>query len=135
MDSKACYTTLLAVCLPMLAACTGTAEDENGPDLQLGRYVRLADPSFESIQECEAAKEEANDGRLFNCAQLLTLNEDGTYVSVMTDIAEPGQFSTVGSTLRLTSDPTGSTLEIPIEDDGTLGDGWILDTEADSTDS
>lgn len=119
----------------MLAACTSDSETESGTDLELGRYVRLADPSFESIEECEAAKEEANDGRLFNCAQLLTLNEDGRYLSVMTDIAEPGKFIIEDSRLLLTSDPTGSTFEIPINDDGTLGDGWIRASGADNDDS
>lgn len=35
----------------------------------------------------------------------------------------------------MTSDPTGSTFEIPINDDGTLGDGWMLYTAADNDDS
>lgn len=119
----------------MLAACGDDAGTTTSNDVEPGRYVRLADPSFDSIEECEAAKEQANDGRLFNCAQLLTLNDEGTYVSVLTDIAEPGTFVVEDSRLVLTSDPTGSTFEIPVNDDGTLGDGWMLDLEAENEDS
>jgi hypothetical protein len=92
----------------------------------------LGVPSFESIEDCEAQKAEAGDGILFNCAQRLTLNEDGTFFRILTDIAESGSYTIDESSVVLTEDATGSTSEIPIDDDGTLGDRWELAPEADS---
>jgi hypothetical protein len=39
---------------------------------------------------------------------------------------------TDGGTLVLSVDPDDTTTEIPIDDDGTLGDGWELDPNAGS---
>jgi hypothetical protein len=130
MGRRRIVTTVLVLSLAVIAACG--SDDSGTTQIEYGAYVRLADPSFESIDDCEAQKAEAGDGILFNCAQRLTINEDGTFFRVLTDIAESGTYTIEESSIVLTEDATGTTSEIPIDDDGTLGDRWELDPEADS---
>jgi hypothetical protein len=122
-------TSCLTLALALITACGGN-DSTGSTQVELGTYVRLADPSFESIEACEEAKLAEGDGVLFNCSQILTLNEDGTFFRVLTDIAETGSYTTDDSSLVLTSDADESTSKIPINEDGTLGDGWQLDPEA-----
>ena len=130
MRTRSIVTTVVVLSLAVVAACG--SDDSDTTQVAYGTYVRLADPSFESIEDCEAQKLEAGDGVLFNCSQRLTINEDGTFFRILTDIAETGSYTIEESSLVLTEDATGSTSEIPIDDDGALGDGWQLDPEADS---
>lgn len=119
---------MLVLSLALIAACGGNDSSET-TEVEYGTYVRLADPSFDSIDDCEEQKAAAGDGILFNCAQFMTLRADGTFFRVLTDIAEAGTFVIDDATLVLTVDIDESTTEIPINDDGTLGDGWQLDPE------
>jgi hypothetical protein len=130
MRTRPIVAAVLVFSLAMISACG--SDDSDTTEVEYGTYVRLADPSFESIEDCEAQKEQAGEGVLFNCSQRLTLNEDGTFFRILTDIAETGSYTIEESSLVLIEDGTGSTSEIPIDDDGTLGDGWQLVPEADS---
>lgn len=122
---------MLVLSLAFVSAC-GNDDSDGANGVEMGTYVRLADPSFESIEACEEEKEAAGSNILFNCAQFMTLREDGTFFRILTDIAESGTFTITSSMLVLTLDLDESTTEIPINGDGTLGDGWQLDREAGS---
>lgn len=131
MRTRPITAIALALSFVLIAAC-GSDESSDEIQIQYGTYVRVADPSFESIEECEAQKEEEGDGILFNCAQRLRINDDGTFFRVLTDIAENGTYVIEDSSLVLTPDGLEATSEVPINDDGTLADRWQLDAGADS---
>lgn len=135
MRTRAIFTTVLTLSLTTLVACGDDDDsgDSGEAEVEFGTYSRLADDSFDSIEACETAQAEQADGALFNCAQILTLNEDGTYFSILTDIAEPGTWEIEDSTLVFTNELTESTTEVSVNDDGTLGDGWALDPDCGPT--
>jgi hypothetical protein len=110
--------------------CLRRRRSSQTSEIELGTYARVADPSFETIEECEEQKLQGGPGVLFNCKQILTLHEEKIFFRVLTDIAETGTFGIEDSVLVLTEDMTGSMSEIPINADGTLGDRWQLDPEA-----
>jgi hypothetical protein len=68
----------------LLTACGD--DSETASDVEFGRYVRLAEPSFDSTGGGQRRQ-------VVHCAQLLTLNEDGTYMSVFTDTPNPARSS------------------------------------------
>ena len=118
----------LALSIAVLTACGGNAAVTS--KVEPGSYMRLADTSFTSIEECEERKQQAGEGVLFNCAQRLRLNDDGTFRIIVTDIAEAGTWVVENSTLILTRNVDGAITRIPINADGTLGDGWTVDPQA-----